>query len=152
MAAAALASQGVNLTSARAWLASQQVPAGSPGAGALKYAGAFAPTTAGATTYSALATAQGLTGLATNGSLATLTATGATAGTSAFAPVSSGSSPSAVQGSAQTVTANGFAAGESVQVVLHSSPVTLGTATANASGSVSLAYTYRRRSTPAPTP
>ena len=140
LAASALDAQGVDLTSARTWLRSQQVAAGAPGAGAIEYAGAFAPTTDSATSTSVGATAQALTGLVAGTSLATLTASGATPGTASFAPTQTLSAATAVQGSAQTVTANGFAAGETVQAVLHSDPVTLGSAVAGPGGSVSIAF------------
>jgi hypothetical protein len=140
LAVAALASQSVDVSSARSWLLSQQVAAGAPGAGALMYAGAFDPTTADGTSSSVLATAQGLTGLVENGSLAVLSASGATPGTSAFAPTQTVSAASADQGSTQSVTADGFAAGEQVEAVLHSTPVTVGTAVASASGTVTISF------------
>jgi hypothetical protein len=140
LAASALASQSVDVSAARTWLLSQQVAAGAEGAGAIKYAGAFAPTTTSATSTSVLATAQALDGLVSGASLATLTATGATAGTAAFAPTQTVSTSSAVQGSTQTVTASGFAAGETVEAVLHSAPVTVGSAVAGANGAVSISF------------
>jgi hypothetical protein len=140
LAVAALAPQSINVASARTWLLSQQVAAGSTGAGAFQYAGAFAPTDTSATSPSVLATAQALTGLVSGGSLATVSAATASAGTAAFAPTQTLSAPTAVQGSTQTVTANGFAAGESVEAIIHSAPVSVGTAIASAGGSVTISY------------
>jgi hypothetical protein len=140
LAVAALKPQSVNVASARSWLLSQQVAAGAPGAGAFKYAGAFTATTTSAFSPSILATAQALGGLIDGASLATVSATGATSGTSAFAPSQNLSAATAVQGSTQTVTGNGFAPGEQVQAVIHSAPVTVGSAVADAAGTVSISY------------
>jgi Squalene-hopene cyclase C-terminal domain len=140
LAAAALSGQGVDTSLSKTWLLSQQVPAGSAGAGALKFAGAFAPTalTVG-TSPSVLATAQALTGLVTCGSLATLTAAGSTAGVSLFAASAAAGSTSVAQGATQTVTGTGFAGGEQVSATLNGAAA--GTATADASGSVSFSIT-----------
>lgn len=140
-AAAALAGQGKDVSGPQAWLATQQIPAGQPGAGALRYAGGFKPTTTSATSMSVLATAQGLLGLGANGSLATLTASGAAPSVSMFAPTSALSASSAEAAKSVTVTGRGFAAGERVQIALHSTPVTLATVTAGSDGSVSAAVT-----------
>jgi hypothetical protein len=140
LAAAALQPQGVSVATARSWLLSQQVAPGSAGAGALNYAGGFTPTTTSATSPSVLATAQGLTGLVDGGSLATASAANATNGTSAFAPVAIESAGSVAQGGSQTVTATGFTAGEQVQAVLHSNPVTVGSALVTAGGAVTISF------------
>jgi hypothetical protein len=142
LATAALAGQSVNVTTSKTWLLTQQVAAGSPGAGAFKYAGSFTPTAlAAGTSTSVLATAQALTALGTDGSLATLTAAGSTATATLFAPSSAVASASVTAGAQQTVTANGFAAGETVNAVLNSAPLALAASIAGANGSVSLTFT-----------
>ncbi len=138
LATAALAGVGTDVTASRSWLRAQQVPAGQPGAGALRYAHAFTPTTTSATSPSVLATAQGLTGLAAHGSLADLTGSGLTSGTRAFAPAAALSASSSAAGRSVTVTGTGFAAGELVRADLHSAPVRLGVAKADPSGRVEL--------------
>lgn len=140
LAAAALQGEGVDVTRARAWLHSQQVAPGAPGAGALKYAGTLRPTTTSATSPSVLATAQGLLGLVDGGSLATVTAAGASAGVAVFAPVAKLSASTARVGTTQTVTATGFAAGERVRVTIHSAAVNVATVTADPIGSVAARY------------
>ena len=131
-----------NTSASKTWLLSQQVPAGSAGAGALKFGGSFTPTALKAgTSPSVLATAQGLTGLVAGGSLATLTATGSTATVSAFAPAAAAGSASVTVGASQTATAAGFTAGEQVTAVLNSTPVALGSVTAGADGTVALTFT-----------
>ena len=134
LAAAALAGQGKDTSATRTWLAAQQVAAGKPGAGALKYAGDFTATTDAATSPSVIATAQGLMGLAANGSLATLDASGITSGVSMLAPVSELSSDDVQDGKKVAVTGGGFAAGEKVRIELHSTPLTLATVTAGVDG------------------
>lgn len=86
LAAAALAGADRPLGRAREWLRAQQVAAGRPGAGAFRYAGEFDRATGTAPSPSTLATAQALTGLVDDGSLATLTAAGATRDTKMYAP------------------------------------------------------------------
>jgi len=73
LAAAALAARGVDVSAARRWLRSQQIPAGHAHAGAFRYAGTFVKTGA-AVSPSVLATAQALPGLVAHGSLAVLRA------------------------------------------------------------------------------
>lgn len=141
LAAAALAGQGKDISGPQTWLASQQVAAGQPGAGALKYAGTFKPTTASGTSFNVLGTAQGLLGMASNGSLATLTAAGSSAGVGMLAPVSALSTSTATAGKALTVTAGGFAAGEQVQIDLHSTAVALATVKAAGDGTVKASVT-----------
>lgn len=140
LAAAALDGEAADVTSARLWLRSQQVPAGRPGAGAIKYAGAVTATTTTATSPSVLATAQTLCGLADNGNLATLTAVGAVDDLPVFAPATDLSTQTVKPGAKQTATGRGFVAGEKVRAVVRSSPVTVGTATASPLGVVTLAY------------
>ena len=132
LAAAALASRGVGETDAQAWLLSQQIGAGQPGAGALKYQGAFTATLTTATSPSVLATAQAIPALVSGASLASVSATGAASGATLLAPTATATTTSA--------TGHGFVAGESVQAVLRSTPVTLGTAKAAADGTVTLTY------------
>ena len=141
LAAAALSGQGVGVASARDWLRSQQVAKGSAGAGAIKYDGTLAPTTTSATSPSVLATAQALTGLADGGSLATLTANGASNAVPMYPPHARLSAGTAKAGARQSVTADGFVPGEKVHVVVHSAPATVATATASALGAVSAKYT-----------
>lgn len=141
LAAAALAGAGVDVTSARKWLRAQQIGAGKPGAGAFAYGGSFMPSSLkGGTSPSVIATAQALPGLVTGGSLATLSAAGSAQGVSLFEPAARLSAGPAPIGSHQTVTADGFAAGETVTVVVHSTPRTVGRATVAADGSVHLTY------------
>lgn len=140
LAAAALHGAGENVSKARSWLRAQQVPAGKPGAGAIKYAGTLTPTTTSATSPSVLATAQALTGLADDGSLATLTAGGSDDEQHLFAPVVSGKS-TVVSGGKQSVRGAGFVAGEKVRVVVHSDPVRVATATADPVGVVRASFT-----------
>lgn len=141
LATAALAAAGRDVNASRAWLVSQQVtdgPTVGAGAsrGALTYQGKFDAFS------SVKATADGLLGLVPDGSLATLTANGATSGTEVLAlsdPVVSAGS--VAQGRRQTVTGTGFAAGERVTAVVHSSPLSIGTVTANAAGTAALTFT-----------
>ncbi|MEO6885730.1 MAG: hypothetical protein ABI232_05495, partial [Jatrophihabitantaceae bacterium] len=140
LAVAALDGAGIDTSSSRAWLASEQVTTGptiGAGAsrGALKYQGAFSASS------SVKATADGLLGLSSGASLATLTS----AGSAATAPVLALTAPapkraSVQAGGKQTVTASGFSAGETVTAVLHSTPITLGTSKASSTGAV--AYTF----------
>jgi hypothetical protein len=141
LAAAALSGQGMDETSARDWLRSQQVAKGSAGAGGIKYNGTLAPTTTSATSPSVLATAQALTGLVDGGSLATLTANGASNAVPMYPPHARLSAGTAKAGARQSVTADGFVPGEKVHVVVHSAPTTVATATASALGAVSAKYT-----------
>lgn len=118
LAAGALAGVGRPVRAARDWLRSQQVPAGSRGAGALKYDGTVAATTASATSPSVLATAQALTGLATDGSLAVVAEpAGADPVAPVFRPVARTSSH-ARRGTRHRIRGVGFAAGERVRVTL----------------------------------
>ncbi len=140
LAAAALAAAGKDVSSSRGWLAAQQVQTGptlGTGAarGALKYQGAFDPIS------SVKATSDGLLGLGTDGSLATLTDSGAAADAPVLALATPRMAAAAVaRGADQTVTGTGFAAGERVRAVLHSNPVRVGTAAANAKGAVSVRF------------
>lgn len=140
LAAAALDAAGTDVSTSRAWLASQQVTAGptiGPGAsrGAMKFQGAFNASS------SVKATADGLLGLAPHASLATLTAKGASASLPvlALAPATAGTT-SVHRGGTQTVTATGFSAGETVRGVLHSAPVAIGSARASQTGDVTLSF------------
>ncbi len=142
LAAAAIEATGgaAAVSRARAWLATQQVTTGptvgiNASRGALKYQGAFDADA------SIKATADGLLGLARGGSLATLTAQGATAGTAVLAPVSTAKAGRVPQGGRQTVTGVGFAAGENVAAVLHSIPVALGSVTATNRGTATVTFT-----------
>jgi hypothetical protein len=136
LAAAALAGAGQDVSTSRHWLAEQQVttgPTAGAGAsrGALKYQGAFDASS------SIKATADGLLGMVGNGSLATLTASGASAGAPLLALAApTVSAASVAAGGALTVTGTGFAAGETVAAVLHSTPVILGSAKASSTGTV----------------
>jgi hypothetical protein len=141
LAAAALSAQGVDVTTTRAWLLSQQVAAGQAGAGAIKYAGTFAPTTLDATSPSVIATAQALTGLVDGSSLATLTDAGATDTITLPATQGSLSMSTVKAGQSATVTGHGFIAGETVSATFNSTPVALGSTKANASGIATLAFT-----------
>lgn len=141
LAASALDAAGVHAASSRRWLASQQVTAGpTVGAGAsrgaLKYQGRF-------NAFSSIkASADGLLGMVHGASLATLTASGATAGTAVLALAAARPThPSVAQGDSQSVTGTGFAAGEHVSGVLHSGAVALRPATANASGTATVTFT-----------
>jgi hypothetical protein len=115
LAAAALKGAGAPIGAARHWLRAQQIRPGVPGAGAFRYGGKFAPTTRSATSPSVLATAQALTGLADDGSLATLTAAGSTHGSTLYPPAVR--TPAQVPaGTKVKVVCTGFAAGEQVSV------------------------------------
>ncbi|MEP6599503.1 MAG: hypothetical protein ABJB98_08680 [Actinomycetota bacterium] len=144
LAAAALAPHGVDVAETRGWLRSQQVPAGHPGAAALAFAGSFTATTLSAVSPSVRATAQGLTGLVDGGSLAKVSATGAATGVSMFAPSSRLTAGTVGAGGKLTVTGYGFAAGELVDVVLHSSPTTVGGATVAPDGGATLTFNLPR--------
>ncbi|MGH8960030.1 MAG: hypothetical protein ACRDWT_02295 [Jatrophihabitantaceae bacterium] len=144
LAVSALAGAGHDVSRSRAWLASQQVTTGptvGTGAtrGALKYQGAFDPSS------SIKATADGVLGLAPHASLATLTAAGAARTLPVFALGAGRARTSSVsQGGTQSVSASGFAAGETVRGVLHSAPVSIGSARASRTGAVSLSFTVPR--------
>jgi hypothetical protein len=141
LAVSALEAAGQDVARSRAWLVSQQVTDGptlGAGAtrGALKYQGAFDASS------SIKGTADGLLGLASNASLATLTAKGASASLPVLAlDAAQARSTSVRQGGTQTVTATGFSAGETVSGVLHSAPVAIGSAKATKTGSVTLSFT-----------
>jgi hypothetical protein len=142
LATAALQGGHADVSTERAWLRSQQVRAGSAGAGAIKYNGTVTATTAAkGASPSVLATAQAVTGLVDNGGLATVTATGAGDGVAVFAPTARLSAGTVEAGRRQTATAAGFLAGEAVRAVIHSTPVTVGTAKANALGVATIAWT-----------
>jgi hypothetical protein len=134
LAASALDAVGVDTSTSRTWLASQQVIDGATlGAGAtrgaLKYQGSFNAAS------SSKATADGLLGMVHGASLATLSAAGATPGTSVLALSAGSTSASSVTaGGSITVTGTGFAAGEQVAGELHSTPVPLGNVAANSAG------------------
>lgn len=141
LAAAALGAAGEDVSTARSWLLAQQIPAGAAGAGALRYANGFVPTSLKTTSPSVLATAQALTALGKNGSLATVATTAQSEqGASLFEPVATSSPASVVPGGRQTITGRGFAAGEHVQAVLHSQPMTIGSGVVAPDGSVSFTY------------
>ena len=106
----------------------------------MKYAGTIKPTTLSGTSPSVIATAQAVTGLSNGGTLATLTSSGATDTVALFAPHARLSSASVHVGQSQTATGAGFLAGERVQAVIHSTPVTVGTAKADALGVVNVRY------------
>ena len=141
LAVAVLEAAGHDASASRAWLVSQQVTTGpttGPGAtrGALKYQGAFS------TASSPKATADGLLGLASHASLATLTAAGSTPGTAVLALAAPTlRSASVARGGAQSVTGTGFAAGEKVSAVVHSNPVSVGSATASGAGTATISFT-----------
>ncbi|MDQ2748508.1 MAG: hypothetical protein M3Y44_03085 [Actinomycetota bacterium] len=141
LAASALDEAGIDTSTSRAWLASQQVTSGpTVGAGAsrgaLKFQGAFDAS------LSIKATADGLLGMVSGVSLATLTADGATPGTSVLALEQPRfSSASVNQGARQTLTGPGFAANEKVSAVLHSVPVPLGAVSSNKSGTAIVTFT-----------
>ena len=128
LAAAALKAHGADTSRSAAWLAGQQVTSGptvGTGAsrGALKYHGSFDPSA------SIKATADGILGLAGNGSLATLSAAGAAAGTAVLALERAHPRPLVrLHRHAQTITGTGFAAGETVLGELHSTPMAVGRA------------------------
>lgn len=134
LATSALDAVGKDTSVSRAWLASQQVTTGpTVGAGAsrgaLKYQGRFNASS------SIKATADGLLGMVHGASLATLTATGASPGTSVLALAAPRvGSVTVRQGGTQTITGLGFAAGETVSGVLHSASVDLPGVTAGATG------------------
>ena len=101
-----------------------------------------------ATSPSVLATAQALTGLVDGGSLATVSAHGASNAVPMFAPHSSLSATTARPGSKQTVSGHGFAAGEQVVASVHSTPVTVAKGKADAAGAVKFDYTLPKTLTP----
>ena len=138
LAAAALAGAGLDTTRSKKWLRSQQVTTGptvGKGAsrGALKYHGAFDPSS------SIKATADGLLGMVRYGDLATLTDHRATAGTAvlALAPARV-ANPRVAAGSRETVTGTGFSVRETVIARLGSRRV--GSARANKAGTVSVRF------------
>jgi hypothetical protein len=141
LAASVLDAAGTDTSRSRTWLASQQVdtgPTSGAGAsrGALKFQGAFDASS------SIKATADGLLGMVSGASLATLTADGATAGTALLAlDPPQVAAASVVQGGTQTVTGTGFGASEKVSAVLHSAPIALNTVTANAAGTAVVTFT-----------
>lgn len=141
LAAAALAGEGEDVSTARTWLRSQQVGAGAPGAGAVKYDGKMTPATTAATSPSVLATAQALIGLVEGGSLATVTARGAATAQSLFAPSATASTDTVQTGSKQSARGVGFVAGEQVEISIQSDPVTVATPKTDAAGVVSATYT-----------
>jgi hypothetical protein len=135
VATAALAAAGQDVSTSRTWLAGQQVTTGvtvGPTAtrGALKYQGQA----------NLLATDQGLLGLAANGSLATLSAAGASIDAPVLAPTASLSRRSVGQGGKLTVTGIGFGAAERVQATVRSSPVNVATATAADDGTAEVSF------------
>ncbi|HET6878032.1 MAG TPA: hypothetical protein VFH38_10925 [Jatrophihabitans sp.] len=138
LAAAALAGAGQDLSATRRWLLAQQVPAGSPGAGAFRYGGKIVPTTTSATSPSVLATAQAIPALVPDGSLATLTASGAAAGAPVFPPTVT-TAGTIHAGSVAHVTGVGFAAGERVELSLAPDARPVAGATADALGTVRFA-------------
>lgn len=140
LATAALSAAGKDVRASQAWLAAQQVTTGptlGKGAsrGALKYQGSFDPTA------SVKATADALPGLAKDGSFATLTDSGTALGAPVLALAAPTLKSQVTRGAAQTVTGTGFAAGETVNAVLHSTPVQVARATANTAGTVALHFT-----------
>jgi hypothetical protein len=141
LAAAALAAQGRDTHRSIAWLDSQQVATGptvGKGAsrGALKYQGAFDPSS------SIKATADGLLGMVAHGSLATLTDSGASANTAVLALAPAQIEHAIVSaGKQESVTGTGFAAGEKVTGMVESRAVFAGSATADKSGTATLAFT-----------
>lgn len=134
LAASALDAAGQDTSTSRSWLASQQVTTGpTVGAGAargaLKFQGAFDPST------SIKATADGLLGMVPGASLANLTAAGASLDTKVMAlGAPRAAKASIAQGAHQTVTGGGFAAREKVSAELHSAPVSLDSVVASKSG------------------
>ena len=137
LAAAALAAQGVNVTSAQAWLRSQAIGAGQPGAGAISFGGTFSPSTLQGTSPSVLATAQALTGLVQGGSLATVKAEGSSAAVALRAPAVSAPTTTTP---AQTfsVAAAGFVAGEKVRVTINPSSASVGAGKVAADGTATI--------------
>jgi LPXTG-motif cell wall-anchored protein len=138
LAAAALAGAGLDVAASRGWLLDQRIDAGQPGAGALKYAGDFDPTTTSATSPSVLATAQGVLGLADGGSLATVTAAGSADAVDLLAPVVSLSPEHQTIGSTATAHGVAFAAGERVTATVAGD--TLGDGTADPGGAVDVTF------------
>ena len=138
LAAAALAGTPGNLNATRAWLLDQQVPAGSPGAGAFRFAGKIAATTRSATSPSVLATAQAIPALVPDGSLATLTAAKAAAAAPVYPPDMTAGAATRV-GAVAHVDGVGFAAGERVELRLSPGAQPLASAAADALGTVRFA-------------
>jgi hypothetical protein len=137
LAVAALNATGTDSSTSRAWLASQQVTTG-PTVGA--------NSTRGALEFDGLAntkaTADGLLGLASGASLATLTDAGASPGTAVLALATPAvASASVPQGGRQTVTGLGFGAKERVSAVLHSAARAVGSVTATALGTAAVTFT-----------
>jgi hypothetical protein len=127
----------VNVTSAQAWLRSQAVGAGQPGAGAITFGGVFSPSTLQGTSPSVLATAQALTGLVPGGSLATVKAKGSSASVALLAPTVS--APTATPaGQTFSVAAAGFVAGEKVRVTINPTSASVGAGKVAADGTVSI--------------
>jgi hypothetical protein len=140
LAAAALSIAGRDASRSRNWLASQQVtdgPTTGTGArrGALKYQGAYDANA------SIKGTSDAILGLVPGASLATLDTHGAAAGTAVLALDDPTVAHRKVKaGGQQIVTGTGFAVGERVRVAVHSTPISVGTATASRAGTASLAF------------
>lgn len=149
LAAAALSGAGRDVSTSRAWLFDQQVDAGVPGTGALKYAGKFTPSTTSATSPSVLATAQGLMGLVKGSSLATLTASGSTGNANLLSSVAVPSTRLPAPGSSVTLHGVGYAAGERVIAELENAVVTrIGDGVADPSGVVDFTATLPDNAAP----
>jgi len=138
LAAAALAQQGQDISVYTDWLAGQQIldgPTFGPDAarGALLYQDDFTPA-------SIKATADGILGLVGEGSLASVTASGAAATLPVFQAEGIVKRESVVAGKSQSVQAVGFTPGETVVAVLHSAPVTVGTTKAQEDGLATLTF------------
>ena len=141
LAAAALQGAGVDVSAARQWLLRQQVPAGRAGAGAFAFDGGVLPSTVALTSPSVIATAQALTGLVDRGSLATVSAAGASAGSPVFAPAAAVSTATPRTGTRLTATGTGFVAGEQVWVGLPTAAVAVATVTADPLGTARATFT-----------
>jgi hypothetical protein len=140
LAVSALDALHVNVDAARHWLYDQQViegPTFGPTASraALTFLGQFNPDD------SIKATADGILGMIPGASLLTVDVTGAVAGLPVLPADGDRRFGSVKQGAKQSVAGTGFSVGEKVTAVLHSTPVTVGTATANSHGSVELSFT-----------
>lgn len=140
LAASALGAAGRDVSTSRAWLASQQVTTGvtigaTASRGALKFEGRFDPSS------SVKATADGLLGLAPGAFLATLTDAGASADAPVLALTAKSAHLSVGRGTVQTATGLGFSAAESVRATVHSSPVVVGTVKAGSDGTAKVTFT-----------
>ena len=142
LAAAALAGLRRPVRSARAWLRSQQVPPGRRGAGAFRYAGKLQPTTTSATSPSVIATAQALTGLGAQGTLALVRSSGARRLAPMYRPRAAGRTV-VRRGRHSLVRGFGFAAGERIRVRLLDGAV-LGHGSAGPLGFVRIHYLVPR--------